>query len=80
MRYVTHTHTGKRVVKVSITLSYGLIPLGVPLGKSPDTFLAALHKTWEFLIVGFNKLLSQNIKNAQTQQQSQRVQKMLCQH
>lgn len=56
LQNVTHTQTGKRVVKVSIILSYWLIPSGVLLGTSPDKFVAALHKTWEFLNKGVNKL------------------------
>lgn len=52
-----HTHTGKRLVNVSITLSYGLIPAGVVLGASPDTFAAALHKIWEGLKVAVNQII-----------------------
>lgn len=51
-----HTHTGKRVVNVSIILSYWLIPAGVLPGTSPDTFAAALHKIWEFLKVAVNQI------------------------
>lgn len=58
--YKRHTHTGKRVVRVSIILSYWVIPLGVISGTSPDTFVAALHKTWQFLYEAVKLLL--NIK------------------
>ena len=51
-----HTHTGKRLANVSITLSYRLIPAGVLPGTSPDTFAAALHKIWEGLKVAFNQI------------------------
>lgn len=39
------THTGKRVVRVSITLSYGLIPDDDLSGISPGAFVAALQTT-----------------------------------
>lgn len=42
------TQRGKRVVKVSIIFSYWLIPLEELLGKSPDTFVAALQDIFEF--------------------------------
>lgn len=49
------THRGKRVVNVSIILSYILIPSGVLAGISPDTFAVALHKILEFLEVGITE-------------------------
>lgn len=45
-----YTQRGKRVVKVSIIFSYWLIPLEELLGKSPDTFVAALQDIFEFLM------------------------------
>lgn len=49
-----HTQTGKRVVNISIILSYWFIPPEELLGRLPDTFADALQQNLPFLITAVN--------------------------